>query len=350
MTPTTCRSDDDLFELLTEAPNEGALWRHVQGCEQCRGRLERLRGDVTSLREALDSIDTGAPPGAGPAVAGRPGAVGKYLVVGVLGEDGPHVAYRGLHPTLNKELVIRLDRRSAPGRPPADEASRLASLEHPNLGRVYDLDVHDGRPFLVREYVPGDTLEDRRQEAAATPARTAALLADAARAVAYAHRRGVVHLHLSPRAVRFDDEGKARLVDFGRAALERAGAAGAPPGGAPGYAAPEQVRGAVEAVGPRTDIFSLGGVLYFLLTGRAPSAGAEQGPIDRGALRTAHPGLAAVCLKCLEADPGRRFADGDALADALEQAVRAPKWPWRLAAAAAALLALGGLVWALWPR
>src|SRR5262249_36951724 len=165
------------------------------------------------------------------------------------------------------------------------------------------------------------------------PRAAAALVARAARAVAAAHRRGVTHQDLKPRNILVDEARQPRVIDFGLARLRHAWRDEHVPdglvSGTIAYLSPEQARGGNSRAGPRTDVFALGAVLYYLLVGRAPFAGdgfddslarARQGAFDRGALR--RPGvprrLEAICLRAMAAEPEGRYATADELAADLE--------------------------------
>ena len=127
--------------------------------------------------------------------------------------------------------------------------------------RVYDLGLHDGRPFLALELVRGCTLQEHTRQYHPEPRRAAGLVAELARAVVYLHARGVVHQDLKPENVLVDEGGRPRLIDFGLARLRDAwaGDGDEPSGGTLAYMAPEQARGEAERVGPRSDVFALGG-------------------------------------------------------------------------------------------
>src|SRR5262249_39835795 len=157
------------------------------------------------------------------------------------------------------------------------EGRLLAELDHPNLARVYDLDFHQDRAFLVMEYVRGRSLDQYAKQEPLTPPRAAGLVAQGARALALLHRRGVLHLDIKPRNIVMDEAGRPRLIDFGLARLRHAWAAERDEadqiGGTVPYMAPEQARGQSAGLGPRSDVFGLGATLYFLLVGRAPFAG-----------------------------------------------------------------------------
>jgi serine/threonine protein kinase len=287
-------------------------------------------------------------------------------VVGVLDEGGQASVYRALHPTLDKELVIKLSHRSL-AQDPADhdllvaEGKLLADLDHPHLVRVYDLDFHEGRPFLVMEYVRGCNLQQHAAQTRPGPRQAAGLVAKIARALAVAHRRGVVHQDVKPRNILIDEAGQPRLIDFGMARLRHAWADHAihPNGGTLEYMAPEQARGETDRVDRRSDLFALGGVLYALLTGKAPFTGKDLGEVldragrcdfDRPALRAAGVPrrLEAICLRAMAADPADRYAGADDLAADLERFAGRGLRVAQVAAAAALVLLAVGLAVARW--
>lgn len=294
------------------------------------------------------------------APAAHPDAVGRYRVITKLGEGGQGVVYRGFHPELGRDVVIKIARAAAGLSEGAlrAEAKLLAGLDHPGLARIYDLDTHDGRPFAVLEFVDGRTLDAVAAAEPVAPARAAHIVAGAASAVAYANGRGVVHRDLKPQNVMLDSAGRVRVIDFGLAKLF------APTEGVPAdqgtisgtvqFMAPEQARGESDAVGPRADVFGLGGVLYFLLTGAPPYEGgtkldllgrAARGEWDRAKLAAAPPRLRAVCAKALSPNPADRYPTADALAIALRRAV-APSRRWLVLGGAIAACALVLGIWA----
>ena len=232
-----------------------------------------------------------------------PSTIGKYRIIESLGGGGQAEIYRAVHPTLGKDVALKLGRfKSTPDLPPdprlVAEGRILAEIEHANLARVYDLDFHEGRPFLVMEYLRGLNLAQYVQQNPLPPRKAAALVAKIARAVAVVHRRGVLHLDIKPQNIVVDEQGEPKLLDFGLARWETpwkdSGSASAGIDGTVAYMPPEQARGDAKRVGPRSDVFALGGVLYYLLTGQSPYGPgglmeawnrARQGDYDREALR-----------------------------------------------------------------
>ena len=211
------------------------------------------------------------------------------------------------------------------------------------------------------EYVHGRNLEDYARDEPVTPRRAAELVAKLAGALAMVHRRGIVHRDIKPRNILIDEAGEPRLIDFGLARLRNAWSDpfATSWGGTLAYMAPEQARLEHDRIGPRSDVFGLGAVLYFLLTGRPPFAGADQEEtwdrarrcdFDAGALRAAGVPrrLERICRKALAADPADRYATAEEFGRALGEFLRRPA---RLAVGAAVLLAAAIVVpLGLWAR
>jgi eukaryotic-like serine/threonine-protein kinase len=386
MGASTCPPEHELLGLLADEPACRDVDGHVASCPQCRIRIQQLNAEIGNLRRVFVSVsmESGQTmpdptastvlwkppvPGGYPSEAREPSvsvsrdfpsAIGKYLVVGWLDTGGQADVFRAVHPNLGKDLAIKLAHSRC------DEAERdllrqegkvLAGLDHPNLVRVYDLDLHEGRPFLAMEYVRGLNLRQRVDLGPLSPGESAKLVAELARALAVAHRGGVTHQDIKPHNVLIDESGRPRLIDFGMARLRDAwsSASNAPSGGTLAYMAPEQARGEAQSVGPRSDLFALGGVLYFLLAGHSPYEGeslteiweqARNCKFDRDVLRSAKipRELAQICLRAMAEAPADRYASADDLADRLERFGRRSFTPW-IAAAAVAILGCFGLVW-----
>jgi serine/threonine protein kinase len=288
----------------------------------------------------------GVPRPAAQAVALRPEAVPGYEVLGVFARGRTATVYQARHRTIGRTVALKVLPTALPGSERGvalmqHEARVLGELDHPNIVRVYDCGTAEGLAYLVTEFVDGPTLLAHAGGAPQPVAAAAALVEELARAAAHVHKRGVVHRDLKLANVLLapgdDEEGRPydvpKLTDFGLALRLR----GEPPDsadagpiivGTPSYMAPEQAAG--EAVGPAADLWSLGAILYELLTGRPPFRGAgvretlEQArtatPLAPRELRPDVPAeLEAICLKCLSRDPAGRYASATELARAVHR-------------------------------
>jgi predicted Ser/Thr protein kinase len=290
-----------------------------------------------------------------PPPAAVPDRIGRYPVNSRLAAGGEAEVFLCFHPDWKTLVAVKWMRAEAADRGDwkerfARQGALLNGLEHPSIVRVFDQGEHQGRPFLVTEYIQGRTLEQYARDTRPDPAQAVEIVAQVAAALGHAHRVGVYHQDVKPDNVLIDDRGRVRLIDFGVAWFRPAWGGGADPHGCTagtlGYLSPEQASGG--EVTARTDVFALGGVLYFLLTGRAPYPRldvptalrrAAAGEWDREPLNTpAVPaGLRRVCDTAMAADPGARHASAEALAADAAAALRRPR-PFRTLAVAGVLL------------
>lgn len=260
-----------------------------------------------------------------------------YELLEEVGRGGMGVVYRANQTSLNRTVALKMLLRGqwasntdlARFRAEAEAAARL---DHPHIIPVYEVGEHDGNAFFSMKYVAGETLAKRLQRGPLLPREAARIMKCVARAIEFAHGKGVLHRDLKPSNVLIDDQGDPHVMDFGLAKrvadpanLTRTGAVL----GTPAYMAPEQAAGNRGAVGVPSDVYSLGTILYHMLTGRPPfEAGTpmevvlkvlEQDPllphevdpkVDRD--------LEMVTLRCLQKPPDLRYATAAALADDLE--------------------------------
>jgi beta-lactam-binding protein with PASTA domain len=215
------------------------------------------------------------------------------------------------------------------------EASAAAAMQHPNIVSIYDRGEWDGTSYIAMELVDGQTLKQLIQQRGPAGAGAATDLAiEILKALRYAHKRGIVHRDIKPQNVLLDEEGRLKVADFG---IAHAGASDMTETGAivgtVQYVSPEQAQGL--PVSPRSDLYSVGVVLYELLTGRVPFDGeapvsialkqVSEPPVPPSQLRPGiPPALESVVMRALEKDPARRFASADEFIGALETARRAP--------------------------
>jgi eukaryotic-like serine/threonine-protein kinase len=231
---------------------------------------------------------------------------------------------------LDRPVALKLLLRSANPARFSREARAAAALSHPNICQLFDFGDADGRAYIVLEYLPGGTLEDRLPPGEPLPADdTARIASEIASGLAHAHARGLVHRDIKPGNVLFDSEGTAKITDFGIAQIEDVPTlteAGTLLGTA-AYMSPEQAT--AQRVTPATDVYSFGVILYRLLTGRLPFE--TESPLELAAMHAseepapilsvrpdAPPELVRVATAALAKRPEDRPADGAALLALLE--------------------------------
>ena len=300
-----------------------------EGAREPFGPVQALLGTeepVASGRLGLPGEPVPAPPGFVLLEECGRGAMGLVYLAAQVGL-GRRVALKFLKPELASSDEERARFRT--------EAKALARLQHPNIVQVFDCGTHEGRAYIVQEYVAGGNLEEKiaRKPQPAIPA--ALLVATLARATAHAHAQKIIHRDLKPSNVLLTAEGVPKISDFG---LARQIDAGADSGqtrsgvilGSPSYMAPEQAIGKSSVVGPAVDVYALGAILYEMLTGRPPFLGAsvietleavrQSDPVPPRRLQGVLPrDLETICLKCLAKSPGRRYPSAEALADDLDR-------------------------------
>jgi serine/threonine protein kinase len=303
------------------------------------------------------------------ASAPAPPMVPGYEVLGEIARGGMGIVYKARHLALGRVVALKL---IGAGEPASERAVRrfrqgaraASALDHPGIVPIYEIGDHQGRHYLSMALVEGPTLQEWvRRHGTPPPHQARAILTALADAVEFAHRRGVLHRDLKPDNVLLqgssDSDPRPRIADFGLARrLEEDGLTlTGQILGTPAYMAPEQATGRRRQVGPATDVYGLGGILYFLLTGRAPFQAPNVAELlldvvgrpvvlPREVNPAVPPDLEAVCLRCLEKDPARRYPSAAALAEALcpTEAATGRRWqrPGRveLLIGAAALLGL----------
>jgi serine/threonine-protein kinase len=272
---------------------------------------------------------------------------GDYELYEELGRGGMGVVYRARQKSLDRIVALKiiLGGSAATNADLArfrGEAETAARLNHPHIVPVYDVGQHDSLPYFTMRYVTGTTLAQRLAEGPIPGREAARLLAPVARAIAKAHQQGVLHRDLKPSNILIDAEGRPYVSDFGLAKrlvpdsaddsrtrplgpLTQTGAIL----GTPGYMSPEQAAGRRGVIGPGTDIYSLGAILYAMLTGRPPFQAAtpvdtvlmvlEQDPVSPQLLNPrVDRDLEMVALKCLQKPTELRYATAAELADDLD--------------------------------
>jgi serine/threonine-protein kinase len=275
-----------------------------------------------------------------PARDGLSGAAGRvfgnYELIEQIGQGGMGVVFKARQRNLNRTVALKL-MLSGPLASEAEikrfrsEANAAATLQHPNVVAIHEVGEQDGRHYFSMEYVEGKSLAEVVRRTPLPAERAVRYVRTIAEAVQYAHQRGILHRDLKPHNVLIDANDQPRITDFGLAKqievdsdLTVSGAVL----GTPSYMPPEQAAGRRREIGPASDVYSLGAILYDLLTGRPPFR--ADTPLDtlrqvldaepaapRLLNRKVPRDLETICLKCLAKEPDRRYASAQELGDDL---------------------------------
>jgi TolB-like protein/Tfp pilus assembly protein PilF len=262
---------------------------------------------------------------------------GDYQLLEEMGRGGQGIVYRARQKSLNRMVALKILGLGqwATARHLKRfhlEAEAAANLEHPGIVPIYEIGECDGSCYFSMRLIEGKPL-DAEATCGRDQRRAAELVAQLARAVHYAHERGVLHRDIKPGNILLDGDGQPHLTDFGMARLLETTESVTCTRellGTPAFMAPEQANGQAGQISRATDVYGLGAVLYYLLTGQPPFAGTtpyqtvrlllETEPRDpRLCNRKLDRELATICLKCLEKDPQRRYPSALALAEDLER-------------------------------
>jgi serine/threonine-protein kinase len=282
-----------------------------------------------SISEATE----GGAAGDGPVVAG-------YKILGQLGRGGMGVVYKARQRGLNRFVALKMVLAGAH----ADsdqlarfqiEAEAVARLQHPNIVQIHEVGEHDGMPFFSLEFVDGGPLDRKLGGKPQPPREAAQLCATLARAMHFAHAQGIIHRDLKPANVLLTADGIPKITDFGLAkrleteedsSQTRTGTVI----GTPSYMAPEQARGDVRELGPHSDLYSLGAMLYEFITGKPPFRGrtsmdivvkvTREEVVPPSRLQPDVPrDLETICIKCLQKEPAKRYTNCYELAEDLNR-------------------------------
>jgi serine/threonine-protein kinase len=319
---SACREHPEFCAELSE------LWGTTmvtQAIGQQRRDLDSVSGPRRPVSETVPLFDL-------------PAAFGDYELLEELGRGGMGVVYRAVPGNSGDEVALKMmlqDRHVSPGNLARfrAEARAVQGLEHPNIIRITDIGDCDGRAYFCMELIEGETLADRLARGPMPPRQTARILLHVARAIAFAHENGVLHRDIKPSNILLrDEDNKPFVCDFGLAreidaveSLTRTGAIL----GTPAYMAPEQAAGRRGEVGPVSDVYSLGALLYHMLTGRPPFQAAspvdtvllllEQEPmLPRVLNREVDRQLEMIAMRCLQKPQDLRYQSATELAADLQ--------------------------------
>lgn len=261
-----------------------------------------------------------------------------YEILGELGRGGMGMVFKARQTALDRIVAIKTISEAALSDPRSRrrfriEVKAIAQLNHPHIAQIYEVDEHEGVPYFVMEFVDGESIAEQIKEHSPSPVEAARLLEKVARAVAFAHQLGVIHRDLKPGNVLLTADGTPKITDFGLAKRLDRESSQTHTGsvlGTPNYMSPEQAEGRTRIIGPASDVYGLGAVLYDLLCRRPPFLGAAAMDTLRQVIEDEPPrprllnpevprDLETICLKCLEKIPAQRYASADSLADDLRR-------------------------------
>jgi serine/threonine-protein kinase len=334
-------SDDPRVQkLLDELLESHATPEQV--CKEYPDLLSTVRDQWRRMRQVRADLDAMFPPLEQPTppppdTTALP-QIPDYEVESLLGRGGMGVVFKARQLKLNRPVALKMLLAADYAAPEElarfrREAEAVAALRHPNIVAVHDAGQFTGRPYFTMEYVESGTLSKYLGRQPQPPRWAAELVATLAAAVQFAHQAGFIHRDLKPSNILLTAAGVPKISDFGlvhpmeaERDITRTGARI----GTPGYMAPEQARGDVNAVGPAVDIYALGAVLYEMLTGHLPFEGESLAEVERKLLTEDPPApsrwlpkvprdLETICLKCLQKSPARRYASAQDLADDLHR-------------------------------
>jgi serine/threonine-protein kinase len=335
----------DLLQAWTDAPDSERASLDVL-CQQHPHLADELR-QLWGAVMLVDALAEQSSPGTGASARGMggetadeerpPRQLGEFELLEELGRGGMGVVYRARQRELEREVAIKVMLRGTHATRDdqarfRSEAEAAARLDHPHIVPIYETGEVDGWRYFVMRLVEGRTLAERLREGPMPDREAAELVMHVAQAIGYAHRLGVIHRDLKPANILIDEPGLPYVTDFGLAKREYSPDSLTLSGailGTPSYMAPEQATRHRGLVGPGCDLFSLGAILYALLTGRPPFQGAtpvdtvltllEQDPLPPRLLnRRIHRDLEMIVLRCLQKPPELRYPSADALAEDLE--------------------------------
>lgn len=333
-------SGDPLLDALVTWEEQRAQGKRLSAEELCpnNGDLQGvLRRRIARREQLLAALELPLQSGLGAAPAKALPTLEGYEVSEIIGQGGMGVVFKARQLALNRTVAVKmilsgihassqeLSRFRA-------EAEAVARLAHPNIVQIFEIGEQFGNPYLTLEFVPGGSLAQQLDGRPTHPKRAAEMVRELAKGMQHAHDKGIVHRDLKPGNVLIAGDGTLKITDFGLAKRAESDLRNTMTGaiiGSPTYMAPEQASGNASEIGPATDIYALGVILYELITGRPPFKGdsvietiqqvREQDPLPPRIVQPKIPrDLETICLKCLEKKPQRRYVSAATLAADLD--------------------------------
>lgn len=340
--------DEAQFALLEEYVEQLQL-----GLQPDRAALLRAHPELTSALDCVEALENLLPPAAMQGVNGQSfdpleslagatgeviGEIGDFELLAELGRGGMGVVYKARQKSLDRFVAIKIILANQLASPEqlrrfGIEAKAAAQIQHPHVVSIFEAGRVNGQPYLAMTYVEGVDLATLVGTERLDRETAVRMVITIARAVDHMHAHGIVHRDLKPSNILIDASGKPYITDFGLAKLVGAVGEETATGliaGTPSYMSPEQAAGKPGQIGPATDVYALGAILYALLTGQPPFRAdspldtivqvLEREPVRPRAIDRSIPrSLELICLKCLEKNPARRYASAAELADDLER-------------------------------
>ncbi len=325
-----------LFEVLQAIDSEPSLPAYAP---ESRILSHSVSTHGSNLHRTAASRQRRQPPSNADSIDGNPPRqFGPYELIREVARGGMGIVYKARQPKLDRIVAIKtivpqqFESDSAVRRFQV-EAEAAAKLDHPCVVPIYDVGEQDGEHYLCMAYVDGESLQARVARGPLAADDAARIVRDVAEGVQHAHDRGIIHRDLKPANILIDSTGRPRVTDFGLARKQDVVGSLTGDGsviGTPAYMSPEQALGESQTIGPLCDVYSLGAVLFHLLTGRPPFGGANvfeivnhvrcDPPQRPRELNSSIPEpLETVCLRCLAKDPRDRYPNAQALADDLSR-------------------------------
>ncbi|XZE21903.1 serine/threonine-protein kinase [Pirellulaceae bacterium SH449] len=338
--------DERLAVIVAGLADRHQLGDSIDIVEECKRypefaeELRSLWGTIV-VTEAVGAVEavairSGSDKGSGTWQLPLPYQFGDFEIRELLGRGGMGIVYRAQQISLDREVAIKMilkdqlatqqDRQRF-----FAEARATAKLEHPGIVPVYDVGEIDGRPYFVMKLIKGRTLYELIQDGNVTPRIAARYMEQICRAVQFAHERGIVHRDIKPSNILIDETGHARLTDFGLAKVSDSMDSLTKTGvvlGTPTYMSPEQASGRLGPIGPASDVYSLGSVLYHSITGRPPFIGKnpvdlvfkileQDPPLPRVLAPHVDRDLEMIAVRALQKPQDLRYRSADAMGDDL---------------------------------